>query len=82
MRRALTRLHAWVPASVGLLALLALVGLPVELAVGLVEHPVVAPSPVVTLLNVGSCLLLVWSGLGLRRLEAARALARRPSPGA
>jgi hypothetical protein len=50
--------------------------------VGLVEHPVMAPSPLVTLLNVGSCLLLVWSGLGLRRLEAARALAQRPSPGA
>ncbi len=66
----------------GLLALLALVSLPVELAVGLVEHPVVAPSPLVTLLNVGSCLLLVWSGLGLRRLEATRALAQRPSPGA
>jgi hypothetical protein len=67
---------------VGLLALLALVSLPVELAVGLVEHPVVAPAPLVTLLNVGSCLLLVGSGLGLRRLEAARALSHRPSPGA
>jgi hypothetical protein len=67
---------------VGLLALVALVSLPVELVVRLVEHPVVAPSPVVTLLTVGSCLLLVWSGLGLRRLEAARALAQRPSPGA
>ncbi len=82
MRGTRTRPHAWVPATVGLLALVALVSLPVELVVGLVEHPVVAPSPVVTLLNVGSCLLLVWSGLGLRRLEAARALAQRPSPGA
>ena len=82
MRSAPTRSYAWVPTTVGLLALVALVGLPVEVVVGLVEHPVVAPSPLVTLLNVGSCLLLVWSGLGLRRLEAARALAQRPSPGA
>jgi len=81
MRGARTRPHAWVPTTVGLLAVVALVSLPVELVVGLVEHPVVAPAPVVTLLNVGSCLLLVWSGLGLRRLEAARALAQRPSPG-
>ncbi len=82
MRSAAPRLYPWVPTTVGLLALVALISLPVELVVGLVEHPVVAPSPVVTLLNVGSCLLLVWSGLGLRRLEAARALAQRPSPGA
>jgi hypothetical protein len=81
MRSAPPGLYAWVPTTVGLLALVALVGLPVELVVRLAEHPVVAPSPVVTLLNVGSCLLLVWSGLGLRRLEAARALAQRPSPG-
>lgn len=81
MRSALARPYAWVPATVGLLALVALVSLPVELVVGLLVHPVVAPSPVVTLLNVGSGLLLVWSGLGLRRLEAARALAQRPSPG-
>ena len=81
MRSAPTRPYAWVPPTVGLLALVALVSLPVELVVGLVEHPVMAPSPLVTLLNVGSCLLLVWSGLGLRRLEAARALAQRPSPG-
>lgn len=82
MRSAPTGPYAWVPRTVGLLALAALVSLPVDLAVGLAEHPVVAPAPVVTLLNVGSCLLLVWSGLGLRRLEAARALAQRPSPGA
>lgn len=82
MRGAPTRSYAWVPPTVGLLALVALVSLPVELVVGLGEHPIVAPSPVVTLLNVGSCLLLVWSGLGLRRVEAARALAPRPSPGA
>lgn len=82
MRSAPTGPYAWVPRTVGLLALAALVSLPVDLVVGLAEHPVVAPAPVVTLLNVGSCLLLVWSGLGLRRLEAARALAQRPSPGA
>jgi hypothetical protein len=83
MRSAPTGPYAWVPRTVGLLALAAaLVSLPVDLVVGPAEHPVVAPAPVVTLLNVGSCLLLVWSGLGLRRLEAARALTRRPSPGA
>lgn len=82
MRSAPTGPYAWVPRTVGLLALAALVSLPVDLVVGLAEHPVVAPARVVTLLNVGSCLLLVWSGLGLRRLEAARALAQRPSPGA
>ena len=82
MRSAPTGPYAWVPRTVGLLALAALVSLPVDLVVGLAEHPVVAPAPVVTLLNVGSCLLLVWSGLGLRRLEAARPLTRRPSPGA
>lgn len=76
------RLYAWGPAGVGALTLLALVSLPLELAVGLADHPVVAPTPVVTLLHVGSCLLLIWSGLGLRRLEASRALAGQPSPGA
>ena len=70
--------RAWV----GLLALLALVSLPVELRVGLVEQPVVAPPVGATLLLVGSCLLLVWSGLGLRRLEAERALAQPPTPSA
>jgi hypothetical protein len=67
---------------VGLLALLAIVSLPVEFRVALVEHPVVAPPLLATLLLVGSCLLLVWSGFGLRRLEAERTLAQPPSPGA
>jgi hypothetical protein len=74
--------NPWRRAGIATLMLLALVGLPVELTVAVVEHPVVAPSPVVTVLLVGSCLLLICSGLGLRRLEAARALAHGPAPGA
>ena len=65
----------------GLVAVLTLVSLPVEVTIQLVEHPVVAPAPVVSLLLIGSCLLLVGSGLGLRRLETARAGARLPTPG-
>jgi len=68
-------------AVTGFVAVLALVSLPVELRVGFVEHPVIAPAPVASMLLIGSCLLLVGSGLGLRRLEAARAGARRPTPG-
>ena len=68
-------------AVTGLVAVLALVSLPVEVTIGFVEHPVVAPAPVASLLLIGSCLLLVGSGLGLRRLEAARVGARRPTPG-
>ncbi len=68
------------PAVMGLLAVLALVILPVELTVGLAESPIVAPSRMVSLLVIGSCVLLVWSGVGLRRLEAARALAQRQTP--
>ena len=64
-------------AGTGLLATLAMVSLPVDITVRLTEYPVIAPRPVVTLLTIGSCLLLVWSGLGLRRLEAER-LSRRP----
>ena len=82
MQRPPSLLGAWGPAGVGALSLLTLVSLPAELAIGLVDQPVVAPMPVVTLLQVGSCSLLIWSGLGLRRLEAARALAERPAPGA
>ena len=82
MRRALGPLEAWARTATGLLALVALVSLPVEVTVRLVEHPVIAPQPVVTLLIIGSCLLLVWSGVGLRRLEAARALTQPPTPGA
>jgi hypothetical protein len=66
-------------AVTGLVAGLALVSLPVEVTIGFVEHPVVAPAPVVSLLLIGSCLLLVGSGLGLRRLEKAGA--PRPTPG-
>lgn len=66
----------------GLIAVLALVGLPVEVTIRLVEHPVVAPAPVVSFLLLGSCLLLLGSGLGLRRLEAVRSGASRPTPGA
>jgi hypothetical protein len=68
-------------AVTGLVAGLALVSLPVEVTLRFVEHPVVAPAPVVSLLLIGSCLLLVASGLGLRRLETAQAGARRPTPG-
>lgn len=68
-------------AVTGLVAVLALVSLPVKVTIGFVEHPVVAPAPVVSLLLIGSCLLLVGSGLGLRRLETVRARAPRPTPG-
>jgi hypothetical protein len=68
-------------AVTGLVAGLALVSLPVEVTIGFVEHPVVAPAPVVSLLLIGSCLLLVGSGLGLLRQESARAGARPPTPG-
>ena len=68
-------------AVTGLIAGLALVSLPVEVTLRFVEHPVVAPAPVVSLLLIGSCLLLVGSGLGLRRLETVRASAQRPTPG-
>lgn len=71
----------WTRTGAGLLATLALVSLPIEVTIQLIEYPVVAPQPAVTLLTIGSCLLLVWSGLGLRRLGAARALTRRPTPG-
>jgi len=81
MQRPPHSLRSWAPASVGALALFGLVGVPVEITLRLVEHPVVAPPPVTTFLLVGSCLLLVWSGLGLRRLAGERALAQRPTPG-
>jgi len=70
------------PLLMGLLAVLVLVVLPVELRVELVESPVVAPSRAVSFLIIGSCLLLIWSGVGLRRLEAARMLAQQRTPGA
>lgn len=62
-----------------MLTLLALVGLPVEVTIALSEQPPVqGASPLATALLVGSCLLLVGSGLELRRLAAAP---RPPSPG-
>jgi hypothetical protein len=81
MQRPPHSLRSWAPAGVGAFALLGLVGVPVEITLRLVEHPVVAPPLVTTVLLVGSCLLLMWSGLGLRRLAGERALARRPTPG-
>lgn len=66
--------------AVGALALLAALIVPLEVVVSL-DHPVVAPHPSVSLLLIGSCLLLVYSGCSLRREEAARALARRQMPG-
>ena len=67
-------------AITGLIAGLALVSLPLEVTIGLAEHPVIAPTPGVSLLLIGSCLLLVGSGVGLRREEVSRAGARRPTP--
>jgi hypothetical protein len=69
-------------AITGLLAGLALVSLPIEVTIGLAEHPVIAPTPGVSFLLIGSCLLLVGSGVGLRREEASRTDARRPTPSA
>ena len=80
MRRARRALQRWACAITGLLATLALVGLPVEVTIRFVEHPVVAPTPVVSLLIVASCLLLIGSGLGLRRLEIAPSGAQPPTP--
>lgn len=82
MRRVPQMLKWRASAVTGLIAVLALVSLPVEVTIGLVEHPVVAPGRLASLLLIGSCLLLVGSGLGLHREEAARAGARRPTPSA
>lgn len=82
MRQLQRLLKGRASAVTGLVAGLALVSLPVEVTIGFVEHPVVAPAPVVSVLLIGSCLLLVGSGLGLRRLETVRAGAQRPTPGA
>jgi hypothetical protein len=68
-------------AGTGLLATLTIVSMPVEITIRLAEYPVVAPTPLVTFLTIGSCLLLVWSGLGLRRLEAERESRRPPTLG-
>jgi hypothetical protein len=69
-------------AVTALLAAVTLVGLPVEITISLFEQPVIAPPRAASLLLLGSCLLLLGSGIGLRRLEAARATARPPAPGA
>jgi hypothetical protein len=61
---------------------LVLVSLPIEVTIGLSDHPVIPPGRLASLLLIGSCLLLVGSGLGLRRVEAARAGAGRPTPSA
>jgi hypothetical protein len=82
MRRLPLALKRRASAATGLLAVLALVGLPVEITIRLVEEPVIAPAPVAWLLLLGSCLLLLGSGVSLRRLAAARAAARPPEPGA
>jgi hypothetical protein len=82
MRRAARALKRRASTVTGLLAVLALVSLPIEVTIRLVEQPVVAPTPVVSVLLIASCLLLLGSGLGLRRLEAARTGAPGPTPGA
>jgi len=71
----------WRRTATGLLAALVTVSLPVEITIRLVDHPIIAPRPVVTILTVGSCLLLLWSGLGLRRLQATRTLGPGPTLG-
>jgi len=81
MRRAWSAARRRASAVTGLLAVVALVGLPVEVTIRLFEHPVIAPPRLASLLLLGSCLLLVGSGLGLRRLEA-RSGARPPASGA
>jgi hypothetical protein len=72
----------WIRVSIGLLALLGCVGVPMEITLVLTEQPVVPPPRGASILLVGSCLLLIWSGLGLRRLAAARGLEQPPSPSA
>jgi hypothetical protein len=78
-----TRMFKWrASAFTGLLAMVALVSLPVEVTIGLVEQPIVPPGRLASLLLIGSCLLLVGSGFGLRREEVARAGAGRLTPNA
>jgi hypothetical protein len=74
-------LTGWTRAGVGLLALLACVGVPLEITLGLAEYPVVPPPRAATVLLAGSCMLLLWSGWGLRRLAAERGVAQTPTAG-
>lgn len=71
----------WIRAGAALLATLMLVSLPVDFTIRLAEHPVVAPPRVVTFLIIASCMLLVFSGLGLRRLAAERVEREQPTLG-
>ncbi|HEY7205353.1 MAG TPA: hypothetical protein VIA61_13695 [Methylomirabilota bacterium] len=71
----------WIRTGASLVATLALVSLPIEFTVRLAEYPVVAPPRLVTFLTIGSCMLLVFSGFGLRRLEAERVERERPTLG-
>lgn len=82
MRRLPGALKWRASAVTGFIAGLALVSLPIEVTIGLSDHPVIPPGGLASLLLIGSCLLLVGSGLGLRRVEAARAGAGRPTPSA
>jgi len=81
MQRPRQALKRRASAVTGLAAVVALVGLPVEVTIGLAEQPVLPPPPVASLLLIASCLLLVGSGLGLRRLAAARLAVPPPVPG-
>jgi hypothetical protein len=74
-------LIGWTRVGIALLALLACVGVPLELTLGLDEHPVVPPPRAATVLLAGSCLLLLWSAWGLRRLAAERGLSQTPTAG-
>ena len=76
--------RAWngrIRAGIALLALLACLGVPVEITLAVAEHPVAPPPRAATGLLIGSCLLLLWSSCGLRRTAAERGLAQTPTPG-
>ena len=68
-------------AVTALVAGVMVVGLPIEITIRLSDQPLLVPR-LAWLLLFGSCLLLVGSGLELRRLEAARLAARPPAPDA
>lgn len=81
MQRPQQALKRRASAVTGLAAVVTLVGLPVEVTIGLAEQPVLAPPLAASLLLIASCLLLVGSGLGLRRLATARSAVPPPVPG-